>query len=399
MNMGTPGHPEGIEHWSNKTIYSHKLESRRRRQQAFWLFFRECCGECEDIGYVENILSGVTSVKMEADYGNFRPDILLERRNKPPLFLEFTHTHPPSQRKLAYCSKHGIDIFELEGSQRPINSTVRKAHISHQNCRNRQRRRLFDLWQHMASQDDPIVGIKEDFRSHERQQQEQHAFWSEFEVRRQEVASGTLRCARCDTPFAIIDGGFRLSSIDTHRPDGLCGEIHLCEECEFAIRGGWNGVYPEDAGSWGLVEGCPTCQPIIAQQERELSEGKPRRSVSMPESYGHRLVWEPERRRQAYIVGNQSVTRDEMQSILMMFQLVLTGVLSDWNYSAVMQKEVRRIGAAVLYANNIRDWDWLDGIGESYVPDHDYPDGFGGNSYLYPKRWWQELPPCPLTIV
>ena len=158
MNMGTPGQPESVSHWSNKAMYSHKLERRRKRQQGFWLFFKECCGKCEGGGFVENILADVTAVKSEADYGGFRPDILLERGDKPPIWLEVTHTSLPSPSKLAYCADQGIDVFELEGSQRPVDSTVRKAHISPRNCRKRQRQRLVDLWRHMATLDDPIGG-------------------------------------------------------------------------------------------------------------------------------------------------------------------------------------------------------------------------------------------------
>ena len=172
MNMGTPRQAEGVPHWSNKAMYAHKLEGHRKRQRGFWLFFKEYCGRCKGGGFVENILSGVTSVRSEADYDGFRPDILLERGEESPIWLEITHTSPPSASKLAYCTDRGIDVFELEGGERPVDSAVRKAHISHRNCRQRLRQRLFDLWQLIASLDDPLVGIKEDFRSPERQRRE-----------------------------------------------------------------------------------------------------------------------------------------------------------------------------------------------------------------------------------
>ena len=82
--MGTPGHPEGVQHWSNKAMYSHKLEGHRKRQQGFWLFFKECCWQCEGGGFVENILTDVTAIKSETAYGGFRPDILLERVTSHP---------------------------------------------------------------------------------------------------------------------------------------------------------------------------------------------------------------------------------------------------------------------------------------------------------------------------
>ena len=79
MNMGTPMQPEGVPHWSNKVMWRHKLELNRRHQQGFWLFYDTCCGRCEAGGYVENILDGVTTVRMEAEQEGYRPDILLER--------------------------------------------------------------------------------------------------------------------------------------------------------------------------------------------------------------------------------------------------------------------------------------------------------------------------------
>lgn len=223
MNMGTPVNPEGVPHWSNTAMFAHKLEGRRHRQQGFWLFFREDCGRCDGGGFVENILADVTSVKREEAYGGFRPDVLLERGDKPPIWLEFTHTSPPSASKLAYCAGRGIDVFELDGSQRPLDSFVRKAHISPRNCREQQRRRLNELWERMASLDDPVIGIREDFRSSTRQHREREEFWAEVEERRKAVEDGTLRCVHCDGPFAGQEGQFSVSYILTHRPDGACG--------------------------------------------------------------------------------------------------------------------------------------------------------------------------------
>ncbi len=41
VNMGTPGHPEGVPHFSNKAMYYQKLEGYRKRQTGFWLFFTQ----------------------------------------------------------------------------------------------------------------------------------------------------------------------------------------------------------------------------------------------------------------------------------------------------------------------------------------------------------------------
>ena len=402
MNMGTPQQPEGVQHWSNVAMFAQKLESRRKRQQGFWLFFRGCCGQCEGGALVENILADVTAVKRESDFGGFRPDILLERGGKPPIFLEFTHTSPSSVAKLAYCTANGIDLFELDGSKLPADSSLMKAHISLRNCRKRQRQRLLDLWKHMDSLDDPVVGVKEDFRSPQRQRRESEAREAKFEALRNKAAAGTLLCARCDKSLATGDTGFSVSFIDIHKPEGHCGQVQLCQECEFRLRGGWNGVYPDDATSWGLDESCQGCQTILAKQAKQLEQNEQKasqlRSVEMPEPYGTRLVQEPEQRLQAYIVGKRTVSRDELLSVLVMFEYILRKALPPVPISMGMLSEVVRIKKAVQYPNNIIDWDWFEGIGEGYISEHDSPDNSEGDKHLLPKRWpgWQQLPPCPL---
>ena len=399
MNMGTPQQLEGVAHWSNKAMFAHKLERRRRRQQGFWLFFRECCGQCNGRGFVQNILADVTDVKAEANYGGFRPDILLLRGDKPPIWLEVTATSKPSQRKLAYCARNGIDVFELEGSQRPVDATVRRAHIAPRNCRQRQRERLADLWHQMANLDDLKVGIREDFRSPERQRRDDAAFWAEVERQRRDIIDGNLRCARCDTSSSSEDGNLSLSFIYTHKPDESCGEVPFCQQCDFEVRGGWDGKYPDDAALWGMDDECFACQPFLAEQAEQLNDASRARTLWMPEPYGSRLVQEPERRPQEYIVGDRTTTRDELLSILLMFKYILIRVLPPDHHTKMMLNQIDKIEKSVRYANNIRDWDWLEGIGESYLPEYETPDGSKGDRFLYPKRWWPKLPPCPLTIV
>lgn len=401
MNMGTPENPESVEHWSNTAMFAHKLESRRKRQQGFWLFFRGCCGQCEDGAFVENILADVTAVKRETDFGGFRPDILLEKGDKPPIFLEFTRTSPPSAAKLAYCTANGIDLFQLDGSKRPVDSSLMNVHVSLRNCRKRQRQRLLDLWIHMEGLDDPVVGIKEDFRSPEQQRREFEAWHSEIEALHEKAGAGTLRCARCEDSLAHDDGGFSTSYVSIHKPEGDCGEVTLCQQCEFSLRGGWNGVFPDDVTSWMLDESCQRCQAILAKQAKQLEQSeqkaRQRRSVEMPEPYGSRLVQEPDRRQQAYFVGNQTVNRGELLSILMLFEFPLTGILPQAPRARLMLNEIERIIRSVRYANNMYDLDWLEGIGESYVYENETTDDSIGDKFLYPKRWADGLlPPCPL---
>ena len=82
MGMNDPNPREEIARLSNKAMYANKFEGFRRRQRGVWLAFRECCGKCEGGGFVENILTDVES-------GDYRPDVLLEREGKPPLWVEF----------------------------------------------------------------------------------------------------------------------------------------------------------------------------------------------------------------------------------------------------------------------------------------------------------------------
>ena len=341
----------------------------------------------------------VSAVRREAEQGGFRPDILLERGDKPPIWLEFTHTSPPSAAKLAYCTAHGIDIFELDGSQRPVDSSVIRGHISNRNCRNHRRQRLADLWQHLATLDDPIVGIREDFRSPYRQRKEREALCKEFEQQRRDVAGGKLRCVRCDRPFAGTGDGYSVSYIYTHRPDGDCGQVPFCDDCLSAVWQVREDEVTEDASSWSLNEDCAACQIVLSKHLPKVDELQQRKGVWMPEPYGRRLVQEPERRVQQYVVGNRTVSRRDLQSVLMMFKYVLVKVLPADPRSRSMLRELNRINRAIQYANNIVDWDWLDGIGESYVPEYETPDDAEGDKYLYPRRWWPDLPPCPLTII
>ena len=114
--MNDPNPSEEIARLSNRAMYANKFEGFRRRQRGFWLAFRECCGKCEGGGFVENILTGVTAVRTDVESGDYRPDVLLEREGKPPLWVEFG---PPPTHKLAYCAAHGIDLFVLDGNGHP----------------------------------------------------------------------------------------------------------------------------------------------------------------------------------------------------------------------------------------------------------------------------------------
>ncbi len=381
MEMGTPEHPDGLPHWSNVAMFTNKLENLRRRQKAFWLFFRECCGLCEGGGFVENILTDVTAVHREHPAGNYQPDVALERVDKPPIWLAFTDTSPPSIQNMAYCAAHGINIFQLDGDRKPADSSVFKAYIAPRNCRQKSQRRLNDVWDHLRNlpSQKQIIGIREDFRSPQRKQREFEETWNEHERRREAVASGQVRCARCEKPFVLADGGFSISYISTHRQDAGCVEVPFCDECNLAISGGWYRVFPDDAAVWGqLDQDCPECQRVIDQM-REMDAAPRLRHVEMPESYGSRWIWEPEKRTQGFVVGERSVAKSEFLAIVMTFNYLVHCV---WELSLsegrpfpvnlrVLLEQLDDMESAVLYPNNITDWDWKEGVGDTYISDHE----------------------------
>ena len=381
MDMGTPEHSESLPHWSNVAMFANKLENFRKRQRGFWLLFRECCGQCEAGGFFENILTDVTAVRREHPAGSYQPDLTLERGDNPPVWLEFTDASPPSIQKLAYCAAHGIDIFQLDGGQRPADSSVFKAHIAPRNCRQRRRQRLNDMWEHLRKlpPEKQLIGIREDFRSPQRKQREFEAIWKEHEERRQAVAAGEVRCARCEKLFEESDGGFSVSYISTHRPDGGCAEVPFCGQCNFAIMGGWNGVFPDDAAIWGqLDQDCPECQGVL-ERMREMDAAPQLRHVEMPEPYGSRWVWEPEKRTQEFVVGDRTVAKSEFLALVMTFRYLAHRVwelsLSEGrpfpvNLRALLE-QLDEMESAVLYPNNITDWDWRESVGDTYVSDHE----------------------------
>ena len=239
MSKEDSSQPASTPHFSNRAMFFNKLENYRKKQKGFWLLFSECCGQCEGLGFIENILTDVTMVRLEPQGGEDRPDILLERKDRPPLWLLFTQPSPPSVEKLAYCMAHGIDVFELEGGKRPVECTVFKAHIAPRNCRDHKRKRLASIWESLGRSEFARIGIREDMRSQFRKQQEFEESWNRLEADWEAVAAGEVYCARCDNTLARAEGnGYSCTYITAHRPDGQCGQVLLCNDCSFAVMGG-----------------------------------------------------------------------------------------------------------------------------------------------------------------
>ena len=402
--MGTPDNPDNISHWSNRAMFFNRLENSRKKQKGFWLMFSECCGQCGGGGFVENILTDVTAVRQGEDSGDYSPDILLERGDKAPIWLEFTQPQPPSVHKLAHCAAHGIDVFELEGGRRPADSVVIKAHIAPRNCRDRRRNRLTNIWENLRHAEHPVIGIREDLRSPKRKQREFEAHWAEMEARREAVADGDVHCIRCDKVFTLSsDGGMSLSYLAIHQPDSQCGTVPFCNECSFQVMGGWDGTFPDDAAKWRLNDDCPQCQYFLAQ---EASYAGPKRaSVEMPASYGVLWVNEPEKRVQEFRVGDHTVNREELLAVVTMFRWYIDRMDDPQAEGRIprsiylFSRELDEIVNAMLFTNNILDWDWREGIGDSYISDAQ-AQGYEKGDRLVPlKAFMEEIPPCPLSII
>ena len=105
---------------------------------------------------------------------------------------------------------------------------------------------------------------------------------------------------------------------------------------------------------WQLKEGCPTCQPLIDEVNRMVEDSatrQPLRSVVMPAPYGTRVVQEPERRTQECRVGGGTVSREELQAVLILIKLVLPRFRpAGW---ALLSDQVDGILDAVQFANNL----------------------------------------------
>ena len=406
MSMETPEYIDDISHLSNRAMFFNKLENYRKRQKGFWLFFSECCGQCGGRGFVENILADVTAVRLKTEEGEDCPDILLERQDKPPLWLLFTQPSPLSVQKLAYCMAHGIDVFELDGGRRPVECTVIKAHIAPRNCRDRKRRRLADIWENLRRSEFARIGIRGDMRSESRKEREWEKQWAETEADRDAVAAGEIRCSRCDSEFTRPEiGGYSFSYQIAHRPDGQCAMVPLCDNCSFAVMGGMEGVRSDDAAMWLQQAECPTCEAIEAEEMKDWYAAPRRESLEMPASYGVRWIQEPEKRVQQYDVADRTVNREELLAVVMMtkWSIELVRDISPENRLPrslwMLSWELDNILNATMFTNNILDWSWRDGIGDSYVSDAEERGYDKGDRWVPLKRFMAEIPPFPLPVI
>jgi hypothetical protein len=157
MNMGTPGHPESVEHFGTKAAMLSLFRTAIPRG-AVWGMVREPQhGGCSGGPTVVNLTAGIKGVYVEEpdELGGFIPDItLLKPAPHPSMFIEVEVTSPASARKVNYCRQHGIDLFTASG-RAPVdnNAKVRLLHLEVETmrCRRKERDRMNDLWSHLHS--------------------------------------------------------------------------------------------------------------------------------------------------------------------------------------------------------------------------------------------------------
>ena len=345
MNMGTPGSPEGVPHWTNKAMLFNKLKKWQKTQRPFHVFF-ELGGDL----FVENVLEDVTAVLQESPSGGYRPDILLERGDEPPVWIEIVHTSPPTAEKLEEAAARGIDVFEIHGKDRPIETSVKNAHISCRSSPRLRRRhdRLIQIW----------CDLRRDF----------------------DIFRATLRKARAGEP-----------------PDhpNTCGigvfeDFRTFENKEDSMRSAFQN---------------PQMMIEKMKAERALQSHAPSRpTVEVPFDGGTMLVAEPTRYVQKYVVGamyGRTVTKAEFLAIIACWRLWLM-----WCEEAAkglprplleMKDELDAVEVAVSCPNGITDWDFVSAYREGNLfLDKVRSDGKTDIFVTLDDDLMSEIPPCPL---
>ncbi len=374
---------EGIPHFANKSVARKWLENRLRQGRAAYLFY-----DHEDGPGMVNLLDGVSEVIEEgefgwADHAPYRADVLLRRANEPPSALEIVHTHPPEYRKLSEAARLGIDLYEIEGGHPPFSEKGLKVLATHIAPANRRphrdfNSRMIDLYDRIAnpsSLDDGFIRVVKNWRGS--LDQHDHAKRDEMEETekkfarlRSEIRQQHVFCARCKKPNELIDGdkGFRYSSILAHRPNGGCGRIHLCQGCEFEIRGGWHGVFPSDAVEWWPRDDCPDCRDVDQAHEDE----RDRRFAPGPTGY---------------IVEGRTVSREEFLGLL---------TLLDW--TAVIASEY--LDWAGAGEQRLREFQYItrDSIAQLIETVYSGTDAPNDADLRPAGIFGGTLPPCPLTL-
>ena len=214
-NMGTHGNPEGVPHWTAKSLLAHRLrrgmqnagrgyaapfsrelrnvsipcdapedlKSTLRHEQervdcvsplAFAIFDEPPHDACAGGFTVVNLLGGMRKgdVKCEEPFGNYLPDIALysEGASSPHIVIEVVHTNSPSERKRDFYKAEGVIAFELsvddDSDIRAVvgRTAVRLSALSNTPCGHAQREKIGALDKYIIDKHksgySPFVGIK-----------------------------------------------------------------------------------------------------------------------------------------------------------------------------------------------------------------------------------------------
>ena len=348
MNMGTPGYPEGVEHWTNKAELFNQLKVSQKTQRPYHVFF-----ELGSDLFVENILEAVTAVLQESPSGGYRPDILLERGDEPPVWIEIVHTHPPEAEKLKAAAARGIDVFEIHGKDRPILMSVKSAHISGRSRPRllRRRDRLIQIW----------GDLQRDFDI--------------FRATILKAMAGELP----DRPNTCVIG--------------VIQDFRKFETAEAESQ--W---IHENFREW------------VSKMEAERAQQPPdpRPTVEVPFGGGTMLVEEPTRHVQKYVAGamyGRTVTKAEFLAIIACWEYWLTCCEKVTKRRLPrplreMQDELAAVKVAVLFPNGIKDWDFVEAYREGNLSlENVRSDGKTDTFVVLDTDLMSEMPPCPLIAL
>ncbi len=216
-NMGTPESPEGLRHWTAKSLLAHRLRRgmenagrsygapfRRELKNvsisenldasqhlkttlahmqdrldcipplAFAIFDEPSHDDCAGGAMIVNLLDGMRSgdVKCEEPFGKYIPDIALylEGASSPHIVIEVVHTNSPSERKRGLYEAQGIAAFTLhaKGYDDPraivARAAVEVSALSNAPCGRALREEIGALDKYITdkhkSGEHPFVGIK-----------------------------------------------------------------------------------------------------------------------------------------------------------------------------------------------------------------------------------------------
>ena len=209
--MGTPASPEGLPHWSTKTLMWHKLrralmgeqyryasplpnefrrvsvpaelsmpEEAREVLEGFsvrvnpipnysFVMYPEAPHDgCEGGPLLANILKGLEGgrVMQEAPFAGFTPDIALYPRDadRPSRIIEVVDTSFPREAKLDAMKRKGIEVYVLMANkENPLAILEEPVHCARaiaQQCGESQRREISDLSKEWQDSEKPFLGIR-----------------------------------------------------------------------------------------------------------------------------------------------------------------------------------------------------------------------------------------------